>query len=459
MDRLLMVGLTHRRTPVGLLERVTVPREERARVLGALAAAGCAEAVVLSTCSRTEVYATAPPLGPHALLTVLTERAGLSVPSSVVEVRTGQAVVEHLFRVTAGLESRIVGDVEVQGQVQQAFRAAHAAGGTGPVLGRLFPAALRCAREVRARSPLGARGPSLARRAVDMGLESLSAALRPATGPVEDAVVLIVGSGHMATTAVEHLRSLGRRPRVAARDLGRAVQLAGAGFGCALADLAGAVAAADLLICATSADHYLVTQADVRSAMVSRQRPLTVVDLSVPRNVDASVAAVPDVRLIDLESMNDDATGDPAVAAALAAGSAIVTADTKKYAEAEAARQVGPLIAAIRHRVEQTCLATLAEAAAPGAPGEAATRAATSTPGMLLHRATLAARAAAAAGDVAALRRLYDVFEVHGVSGAVIPVDECRRRDHVEALCEMLVADRPGRAATRVPPAAGPVPV
>jgi glutamyl-tRNA reductase len=309
----------------------------------------------------------------------------LAALRELAEERTGQAVVEHLFRVTAGLDSRVVGEVEVQGQVQSAFRAAHAAGLTGPALGQLFPAALRCGREVRERTTLGAQGRSLARRAVEVGLASLAGAGR--TRPAEP-VVLVVGSGHMATTAVEHLHDLGHRAHVAARDVEHAERLAGPGFVCPLPDLAAGVARADVLICATSADRHVVTVADVGAATRGRVRPLTVVDLSVPRNVDVSVGALPGVLLIDMEGMNDDATRDPAVAAALATGAAIVRAATRTYVEGSAARQAGPVIAALRRQV-----------------GEASTA-------RLLHRATVTARAAAVAGDTATLRLLCELFDV-----------------------------------------------
>lgn len=418
MDRLLMVGFSHRRTSVELLEQLTVPRDERTGLLDSLYAVGYAEAVVLSTCSRTEVYAAPASLGPDALLEVLAERAGIGLPASrsVVETRRGQPVVEHLFRVTSGLESRVVGEVEVQGQVQSAFRASHAAGMTGPVLGQLFPAALRCCREVRERTSLGVLGRSLARRAVDLGLEWV--------GDAGDPIVLVVGSGHMATTAVSHLRDLGVRPHVAARDISHAERLAGPGFVCPMPDLASGIARSDLLICATSADHHVVTLPAVRTAMLGRQRPLTVVDLSVPRNVDTSVATLPDVRLIDMDGVNDDATRDPVVAAALTTGAEIVRAQTRRYVEGTAARQAGPVIAALRRRVEQTLLAGVEQVTVPlAADREAVTRATRSTTAKLLHRATVTARAAAASGDTDTLRLLCEIFDVRPVDAGLPQFD------------------------------------
>jgi glutamyl-tRNA reductase len=228
---------------------------------------------------------------------------------------------------------------------------------TGPVLDRLFPAALRCGARVRDETTLGAQARSLGHRAVDVGLAAL-----PGVG---DPVIMVVGSGRMASTAVEHLTRMGRRPYVAARNEAHAARLVGPGLVCPLPALARGLERADLLICATSAAHHVVTLDHVRHAMAARVRPLTVVDLTVPRNVDAAVGSLAGVRLIDLEGMNDDAATDPALAAALEAGAALVTAEAQRYADAVAARGAGPVIAALRQHVEETCLRELARVVTP----------------------------------------------------------------------------------------------
>ena len=288
MTRLTMVGITHRGAPLALLERVSIRREERPGMLAMLRALGCSEAVLVSTCSRVEIYVGNASLGPNELVNVLVDLlAGHSGATpddlrGVVEVRTGQAVVEHLFEVTAGLSSRVLGEVEILEQTRTAFREAAAAGMTGPVLGRLFPAAMRSGRQVRAETSLGEYGRSLAHKAVDVGMTSL--ARRP------DPMVLIVGSGQMARAAVDHLAGFGIQPAVAARDEAYAARLAGSGAVCPMPSLIWGIAAADLLICATSAAQHVVTVDHVSQAMRGRTRPLTVVDMSVPRNVDAAVA-------------------------------------------------------------------------------------------------------------------------------------------------------------------------
>ncbi|MCW2598336.1 MAG: hemA [Frankiales bacterium] len=403
---LAMVGVSHASAPLAVLERLSVRHGAADPLFAALRAAGCSEAVVLSTCSRTEVYANVP-RDPRLLLAVLAEHGGLRLAEleAAAVLGTGRSVVEHLFRVAAGLESRVLGEVEIQGQTRTAFRQAQAAGLTGPLLSRLFPAALHCGARVRDETALGGQGRSLARRAVDLGL----AALRVDVAPV----VLVVGSGRMAATAVEHLAARGHAAHVAARDEAGASRLTTPNLVCPLPGLTSGVAEADLLLCATSAAAHVVTLAHVREAMASRSRPLIVVDLSVPRNVDPRVGRLAGVRLIDVESMNDDAARDPELQAAVRKGMAVVEGAVQRYVDAEASRQAGPMIAALRLQVERTCLNELTRLAGRGTGGTAdLTRLAHAVAGKVLHRPTVAARTAAAAGDVALLRLLCELYDV-----------------------------------------------
>lgn len=411
MTRLTMVGISHRGASLTLLERVTVRREDRPDLRAALRAIGCYEAVVLSTCSRAEIYVANASPGANELvkmlLDVLAEHSGATHDElkAVVEVRTGQTAVEHLFDVTAGLQSRLLGEVEILAQTRTAFRESQAAGMTGPVLGRLFPAALRSGRQVQASTSLGVYARSLGHQAVDVGLASLGG--RP------DPMVLVVGSGQIACAAVDHLAGLGIRPTVAARDEAYAARLAGPGAVCPLPALTRGIAEADLLICATSAAQHVVTVDHVSRAMAGRANPLTVVDLSVPRNVDSAVAKVPGVTLIDVEGLADDGTTAPAVAAALSTAAAMASAAAQKFAEGVAARDAGPVIAALRHQVEHICRAELLKSAGCGAVDpDALTRSAHAIAGKLLHRPTIAARQAASAGDSDGLRQLCDMFGV-----------------------------------------------
>ena len=223
---------------------------------------------------------------------------------------------------------------------------------------------------------------------------------------------MVVGSGRMAASAVAHLHRLGRKPRVAARNDERAARLAGPALVCPLPALSTGIEQADLLICATSAAHHVVTLDHVREAMSARIRPLTVVDLSVPRNVDSVITAIPQVRLIDLEGIDDGLSLDPELAAEVEAGTAIATALARRHREQVAARRAGPVIAAMRRHVEETCLRELSRTATASTDPDALARAARGLAGKLLHRPTIAARAAAAEGDEETLRTLCDLFGV-----------------------------------------------
>ncbi|MEO6143257.1 MAG: glutamyl-tRNA reductase [Dermatophilaceae bacterium] len=424
-----MVGISHHGAPLALLERVAVRREDRPDVLALLQAGGCSEAVLLSTCSRVEIYLGDAYLEPKELLEVvldvLAEHSGVTLDAlrAVIEIRAAQSVVDHLFDVTAGLKSRVLGEVEILAQTRSALRESRTAGMTGPVLGRLFPAALRSGRQVRSVTFLDGHSRSLGQRAVDVGLASLPG------GP--DPTVLVVGSGQMAHVAVEHLAGIGIRPVVAARDETYAARLAGLGAVCPLPELSRGIAEADVLICATSAAQHVVTVGHVSRAMAGRTRPLTVVDLSVPRNVAAAVAQVPGVTLIDLEGLADDGSADPAMAAALSSAAEMASAAARGFAEGVAAREAGPVIAALRHRVEQVCHAELAKSAGPYAlDSDALSRSVHAIAGKLLHRPTVAARRAAAAGDADGLRYLCNLF---GVPLADVGLDVARNgEDPVE---------------------------
>ena len=427
MNGLSMVGISHRGASLSLLERASVRREHRPVLLADLRTRGFDEAVVLSTCSRVEIYvggrsaAGGDPVG--MLLDALAAHGGAARDEldAVVEVRTGQAAVEHLFTVTAGLHSRLLGEVEILAQTQAAFRESQTEGMTGPVLGCLFPAAVRSGRRVHALTSLGDFARSLGHQAVDVGLATL--------GGTSDPVVLVVGSGQMARAAVDHLAGLGLRPTVAARDEAYAARLAGPGAVCPLPALTRGIAEADLLICATSAAQHVVTVDHVGRAMAGRVAPLTVVDLSVPRNVNAEVAGIPGVTLIDVEGLADDGTAEPRMAAALSTAGAMAGAAARQFAEGVAARDAGPVIAALRRRVEEICRAELVKSAGRDAVDpDALARLTHSIAGKLMHGPTMAARQAAAAGDSAGLRSLCDMFGVPPAEvGLAEPVGEPRR--------------------------------
>ena len=405
MNTIAMVGLSHRTAPLALLERVAVPANRRADVLAAVRAAGFSEAVLLVTCSRTEIYAAGRHAHPDRLINVLAEQAGSAYATvrRTAELRVGQAAVTHLFRVTSGLESRVVGEPEIRSQVRTAFREACAAETAGGTLGELFAGAVRLATRVHQETALGSTSRSLACRAVDLAVIGTAGA---------SPTVLVVGSGRMASAAVDHLRCLGHRPIVVARDETRAVQLGGASHARPLSELVGLMGAADVVICTTSALEPLVTINGVRRAMSDRTAPLTLVDLSVPRNVDPAVAAIDGVRVVDVEAMQDRPAMGVDLAESVARAEALVEAAVRRHRDHLAARRAGPLIAAMRQRVEAQCVEAVSRLAHPTCSPDELTRIARTIAGRLAHPATMAARAAAAAGDDAALLTICGAMDV-----------------------------------------------
>ena len=405
MNHVAMVGLSHRTAPLPLLERVAVPTDRRAGVLAAVRAAGFDEAVLLTTCSRTEIYAAGGHVDTDRLLDVLAGEAGAEYRAArrSAEARTGEAALTHLLRVASGLESRVVGEPEIRSQVRAAFREAVSEGSAGGALGELFALAGRTATRVHRETSLGASSRSLACRAVDLGLAE-AGSTRPG--------VVVMGSGRMASAAVTHLRHRGHLPLVAARDEGRAEQLAGAGHARPLEDLVALLRVADVVICTTSAGEPLLTSADVCRALVGRSGPLTLVDLSVPRNVDPAVAALAGVRLLDLEALGDRPGADASVVPSVARAEALVRAAVRRHRDRLSARRAGPVIAAIRQRVEERCLEAVPGLAPTACPSEEVARLVHRMAGQLAHPSIMAARAAAAAGDDAALLTICSALDV-----------------------------------------------
>ncbi len=407
-SQLLMVGLSHDRMTLEELGRTTVRPGALPGALADLVAAGFAEAVVISTCSRTEIYAatTAGAAGAELGRDALAAWSGLPGGDVLARsrARTGRDAVDHLFRVTAGLESRLTGDVDVLAQVRLAWRAARDAGTAGPLLGRLFPAAIRAAEKAHAETALGRQGRSLAKRAVDVGL----ATFEEAPHHLE---ALVIGSGQMASVACQHLASTGTAFEVAARDERYAAQLAGADSVCSLDALVEGVRRADLVLCATSAAHHVLTLRHVVEATAGRERPLTVVDLAIPPNVDVEVGALPGVHLVQLTALGDDARRDPAMAAAVAEATSIVGTAARQFCDDHAAAAVGRVIQALRASVHRSCLEQLRRHGGVTDPASL-TRAAHGLAGKVAHRPTMLARAAAAAGDRDTLVLLCEAFDV-----------------------------------------------
>jgi len=343
------------------------------------------------------------------VLEVLAQFAGLgrdALRQITVTLADNEAVA-HLFRVAAGLDSRILGEVDIQDQVRAARLHAGKEGTAGPELERLFVSAVEVARRIHGETVLGRRGRSLGRRAVEVAMARLDD---------ERPVVAVLGSGRMARVVVERLGELGVRPAIYARTREQGIRLVGDEARVhALEALQGALGSIDLLICTTSASDHLILADDVWRAMHLRaERPLTVVDLSVPRNVEGSVGAVSGVRLIDLEGIEEDPAESDVLHAALVRGEAVVVEETARFVTTQRARQAAPVILALRGRVEQICMDELQRVPRDGETlrPEDMQRVAQAIAGKLLHAPIVAAREAAAADDAETIAQLCRLFRI-----------------------------------------------
>ena len=345
-----MVGVSHRSAPLPVLERLSLGADRIPHVLDSLRSAGCVEVVLLSTCSRTEIYAVAPVRGVGSLIDVLLAPAAPEGRHERVVERYGRDAAAHLFHVTAGLESRVAGEVEIQGQVRAAARIAAEHGSLGSTLRELFDSAVATARRAHRQTSLAALGRSIGRSSVDAALEGLD----PTT-----AAAALVGTGRMAVVTRERLAEVGVRPVVYARCLDRARELSDqASDGRPLAALHQALHEADVIFCATSSRQHLLSAAAVAAAIPGRAgRPLTLVDLGVPRNIDGVCRTIPGVRLVDLEQIGDGhGTGDAEpVAPALSAAANVVAAGLRNLEDARRKRAVGPALAQVHADVEEAC--------------------------------------------------------------------------------------------------------
>ena len=330
MTRLSCLSIAGMQVPLEVLERLAYAREELAERLTVLRTNSQARAVaVLSTCQRTEVYATwTGEPDDAALLAALASDRGIPGRSldRVATTYRDEAAARHLLRVASGLESFVLGETEIGGQVRTAADVSRAAGGGDVVLDRLMDAAISASRKRHRLTSITATSRSVASVAVD-------AVVRSSGGTIAGHRLLIVGAGSVAAVAVARAVELGAIVTVCNRTRRSADRFVAAGaLVVDFADLADCLATNDIAILATAAPHPLVDARILQSARPARAASLTLVDLSLPRNVDPSVRALSSVRLIDLADLRAGGAGDAgALADELAATEAIIEAELRRY--------------------------------------------------------------------------------------------------------------------------------
>ncbi|HEV2779487.1 MAG TPA: glutamyl-tRNA reductase [Actinophytocola sp.] len=351
----LAVGISHRTADLRVLERVTVPAEEAGKVLDELLRRDAVtEAVLISTCNRVEVYAVVEAFhaGLADIVNVLARHAGVDAGALYehIYVHYAAAAAEHLFTVAAGLDSMVVGESQILGQVRAAYNAARAAGTVGRALHELIQQALRVGKRVQAETGLDQVGRSVMSEA----LADADAAL----GGLAGRRALIVGAGAMGGLAAAALRRAGIghvaiANRTEANGARLAASLAEQGVPATAVGVTGLRAEidkVDVLVSCTGSTGLVITDGMV--AARPADRPLVVCDLGLPRDVDPAIAGLAGVTLVDLASLQrrlDDSAGGPDTRGA----GAIVADELRAYLATQRSAEVTPTVTALRRRAAE----------------------------------------------------------------------------------------------------------
>jgi glutamyl-tRNA reductase len=347
----LVVGISHRSAPVSVLERVAVDGEGAAKLLRDVAAGEhVIEAAVIATCNRLEVYADVDRFhgSVEELSGLLVERAGQATEDLLphLYVHYDDGAVSHLFQVAAGLDSMAVGEGQILGQAREALARGQEAGTVGPSLNVLFQQALRVGKRVHAETAIDQFAPTLVSAALDR------------IGEVLGRRAVVVGAGSMAALATATLTRRGAADVVVVNRTAKHASSLAAEHGvraAALTRLSAEVAAADLVVACTGSTGVLVT-----SEMVAgRQRPLAVVDLALPHDVEVEVADLPGVTLVTLADLAEDLHGSEA-GVEVEAVRDIVTQEVAAFLTARRQASVTPTVVALRSMATEVVDAELA---------------------------------------------------------------------------------------------------
>ena len=363
MSELLALGASHKTAPLAVRERLALP-EGRAEtvVRELLATEAVQEAVALFTCNRTELYLVVsdPVEAESAVLGMLARQAGIR-PTELVDAMFSHRncdAARHLFRVTSGLESMVVGEAEVQGQVKRAYERALAARSTGPLTNKLFRAALATGKRVRSHTRISEGHASVASVAVELAEEVL--------GDLAERRVLIVGAGETAEGTARALHAQGVRTLfVANRRRERAIALAKRFGGGTLSfdEMPAELAQADIVVASTASPHTILGAEELAEvAAVRAGRPLLLIDLAVPRDIDPACAELPGVALHDVDDLQSQVARTRSVRAVEARrAEGIVEEEIQGFAGWLGSLEVLPTVAALRSRGDEIVATVLAE--------------------------------------------------------------------------------------------------
>lgn len=358
------LGINHHSAPVALRERIAFTAEDQHAFYSRIdlrtirRETGVAEVGILSTCNRTEVYVAVCPGHPwnavsRTLGELLVDHRGVSLGAIEAHFyrQRGTDAVRHLCRVAAGLDSMVLGESEILGQVQAAHQIAAREGVVGPLLAEAFQTAVRVGRRARAETGICRTPASVASEAIRVA--------RELAGSLASARILIVGTGKMSRIAGRTLRAKGaRQVAVVSRTPRHAERLARDAGARPLAwhELAGAIGDADVVFCSTGAPNAVITPEVVRGAMAGRTRSGSIlfVDIAVPRDVDEAVADLPNIRVINIDELKRRLDGNLAVRREeIPRVEAIIEEELLRFEDWCHAAELRPLLSAMRSRSEE----------------------------------------------------------------------------------------------------------
>ncbi len=414
--RLMVVGLNHRHAPLELREQVAFTPEDLPTALRALCAwPHVRQCMILSTCNRVELFATYQETAPDlpAFLAAHCPVSEAELRSHLYRYQDAEAV-RHLFRVASSLDSMVVGEPQILGQVKEAFAAARAAGATGRELERVMQTAFSVAKRVRTETAIGSSSVSIASVAVDLALKIF--------GSLAGKRVLLVGAGKMGELAARHLLAQGAGSiTVTNRTLARAERLAQTFGGRVLpfAELSDKADQADILITSTGSHKFLFRREDGQRFLQRRRgRPMYFIDIAVPRDVDPEMNRVDGVFLYDIDGLQSVAEANKADRGREAAGAErVVETEVEQFLRRQQGLDAVPTLRALQSSVEAMRQAELRRAASrleglTPAQREAVEALTRGLANKFLHAPLQALRAAAQEGDGERLALLKDTFHL-----------------------------------------------
>ncbi|MGA9115999.1 MAG: glutamyl-tRNA reductase [Bacteroidota bacterium] len=349
----LLVGISHLTAPVDVREKMWMSGEEIPGVLKLLRGRFFDECAIISTCNRTEVYGVTPGVrfddGAIRLSLIDCKGAGGMVDPSHFYGGFSGGAVHHLFKVAAGMDSMVIGDVQILGQVRESFQQAQASGALGPVLNRLLQASLHVGKRVRTETALCEGAVSVSYAAAELASKIFADLSRTS--------VLLVGAGETGELTVRHLAGRGvGEIRIANRTRERAEEVAGRLGGSVVeyASVGEAMGGADIVITSVSSSSPVLGEEDARRAMKHRpHRPLFLIDMGVPRNVQRSAARIENVFLYDMDSLGSIVDGNlQRRKAEIPRVTGIIRQELVEFFHWHNSHQVGPTIQELREALE-----------------------------------------------------------------------------------------------------------